>query len=150
MSLHFRILGDPKPKQSARHSANSGVIRSWQPKEVVNATAHIKQQVIQQLPKDFEIYDGVPLNVVITFTFVKPKSIKKNVVEKITKPDLDNLQKLLLDAMQGIVYTNDAHIIALQSYKIFGDTPLTFVSIYERPLTNDNLGQIKDNSTSER
>lgn len=150
MSLHFTILGDPKPKQSARHSANSGIVRSWQPKEVVNATAHIKQQIIQQLPKDFEIYDGVPLSVTITFTFIKPKSIKKNIIAKITKPDLDNLQKLLLDSMQGIVYTNDAHIIALTSYKDFGAAPQTFVSIHERPLTDDNLGQIKDNSAPKR
>ena len=90
MSLHFRILGDPKPKQSARHSANSGVIRSWQPKEVVNATAHIKQQVIQQLPKDFEIYDY--FNLVRFLAFSKNKVVEFMKEKQINAIDKDSFK----------------------------------------------------------
>jgi Holliday junction resolvase RusA-like endonuclease len=127
--LQFTILGEPIPKQSARHSVNNGKIHSWQPPVVTNAVAHIRQQLIDQLPQDFIPYNNQPLSISITFYFIKPQSTRKNVNEKITKPDLDNLQKLVLDAMQGIVYHNDANIVKLYSYKTFGEKAKTTIFV---------------------
>lgn len=35
------------------------------------------------------------------------------------KPDLDNLLKFVLDAMEGIVYANDSHITSINSTKSY-------------------------------
>jgi len=43
---------------------------------------------------------------------------------KTTKPDLDNLEKMLWDAMEGIVFINDSLICEKHNViKTYGDTP---------------------------
>ena len=37
------------------------------------------------------------------------------------KPDLDNYEKAILDALEGIVYTNDSLVVEKHSRKLFGD-----------------------------
>ena len=65
-----------------------------------------------------------------TLTKKEKELIKTNLVyPKTTKPDLDNLQKLVLDAMQGVVYTNDATIYNLSSIKMYGNIPRVSICI---------------------
>jgi Holliday junction resolvase len=78
-----------------------------------------------------------PLKAEIKFFIPRPKShFKKNCVRSISnlvphatskkhvsKPDVDNMVKLVLDAMQGVVYRNDSHIdtvIATKAYDNVG------------------------------
>ena len=134
-TLNFEILGEPTPKQSARHAVNNGRITSWQPAKIKNQTAFIRDAITQQLPEDFIPFNGVPLFVKIHFLFVKPKSIRKGTTQKTTKPDVDNLMKLVLDAMQGIVYLNDANIVELTGVKEFSliDRPATLIFVAQLP-----------------
>ena len=62
-----------------------------------------------------------PLTVVLEFHRARPMSTKKSVTEPITRPDLGNLSKGLLDALQGIVYRDDAQIVELLERKRFAD-----------------------------
>lgn len=61
--------------------------------------------------------EGRPFSTSMFFYYAPPKSwTKKKLLElnqkgtmlKATKPDLDNLEKAILDAMNGIVYDDDA------------------------------------------
>lgn len=82
-----------------------------------------------QLPKGFEIWKNKPLVIEsLKYTFPYKKSEKKSVVKqglevpKMTKPDLtDNLNKALLDALEGLVFDNDSRIYKIQnSEKVYG------------------------------
>lgn len=56
----------------------------------------------------------------------KLELIKKVVVPKTTKPDIDNLQKAVLDGMNGVVFADDALVSRISAEKAysyaFGDS----------------------------
>ena len=133
--LKFELHGNPKPKQSARHSVGpDGHIRSWQSSEVVNEMNNIRYSITQQLPEGFiPINTGIRIN--LWFKFEVPKTYERKFAKleqeslflapffKTTKPDIDNLQKMVLDAMQGVVFTNDALIYSLSATKVLDRKP---------------------------
>ena len=116
MILKFVILGEPIPKQSARFT-KSGF--AFQPKKIVTAKDNIRTQIINQLPSGFKMISE-PLAILnLKFVFSPPQSLKKwqkeilngdSLLIKTTKPDLDNLEKMLYDAMESVVYDNDSKI----------------------------------------
>ena len=59
----------------------------------------------------------------LDFVYRLPKSVKKDARYKITKPDLDNLQKSVLDGLNNICYEDDRQIVKIDCQKIYGDTP---------------------------
>ncbi len=140
--IYLKILGIPKPKQSARFASmrmgNKNIIRSYQNKDVKEKERNIQFDVNQQLPKGFIPYDCA-LEVGVSFVFAPTSSFSKNKLKQLdsgvklykkTKPDLtDNLMKALFDAMEGIVYVNDSRICKVKSEKIYGRIPMITVVI---------------------
>ena len=72
--------------------------------------------------------EGAPVAVSLLFYYEPPTSwskrrklevIEKGAVPKFTKPDTDNLEKAVLDGMNGIVYKDDALISTLVSSKLY-------------------------------
>ncbi len=117
MRLKLVILGEPIPKQSARFTKQGF---AFQPKKIVTGKDNIRTQIIQQLPNKFKMIT-TPIEIVeLGFYFSPIKSLKAidkkaikdgYLVVKPTKPDLDNLEKMLYDAMESVVYDNDSKII---------------------------------------
>lgn len=70
-------------------------------------------------------YGGPPLDepvcVGLVFTLVRPKSSKRITAD--VKPDLDNLQKSVLDALEGVIYECDSRIVSVLARKQYGDSP---------------------------
>ena len=67
------------------------------------------------------------LSVDITFYFPKPKSRKKYPYPSV-KPDIENCTKSVIDALEGMIYTNDSRIVDLNIRKRYGD-PKTIIKI---------------------
>lgn len=66
-----------------------------------------------------------PVNVIITHVKPRPKShtiAQKAIPWATTKPDLDNIAKVVLDAMNGIVYSDDSRVAVLSLGKFYGDS----------------------------
>ncbi len=80
-----------------------------------------------------------PLHVTMTFTFALPVSRPKwqqkdpYKVKHTSKPDIDNLQKLVLDALNrsGRFWRDDAQIVTVWAGKEYGPAPQTRVVIQE-------------------
>lgn len=137
-ALSIEILGIPSSKQSARfriqNVAGKMSVRSYQKQNVVDKEKSIAMIVQSQLPKNFIPFD-CPLSVEVTYVFPPPKSLLKNerdavnkgmLVYKSTKPDLtDNLNKMMADSLDGIVYVNDSRIAKFSAMKVYGLNPRT-------------------------
>lgn len=63
-----------------------------------------------------------PLGVVLVFARRRPVRIPRGLPYPITRPDVGNLSKGLLDALQGIVYRDDAQIVELLERKRFAES----------------------------
>jgi Holliday junction resolvase RusA-like endonuclease len=66
-----------------------------------------------------------PVTVVLAFSMPMPKSQRHvRAGQPHTKrPDLDNLEKLVLDALNGVAYADDSQVWSKSSRKEYGETP---------------------------
>lgn len=81
----------------------------------------------------------MPLTVDIVFYMPIPKSVSKKQRKKISegrirhtkKPDIDNLIKSVLDALNGLAYKDDSQIVKVTAIKQYAETGSTELTIRE-------------------
>ena len=120
----IKIMGDPVAKGRPRFGIAGKFVSTYTPaktkKEEKKVIAEIKKQYSEEPMKG-------ALGVWITFYFAIPKSYTKKKCEELKhneflhtkKPDCDNLAKLYLDAMNGLVYEDDSQIQQLHLRKFY-------------------------------
>jgi crossover junction endodeoxyribonuclease RusA len=74
---------------------------------------------------------GTPVRVAIDFFFNRPPSLKKAIVDKVSKPDVDKLARSVLDALTGVAYDDDSQVIDLHVTKNFGSPARAEISVEE-------------------
>ena len=143
-TLKFQILGIPVPKQSMK--VTKGGIK-YQPKKITNAARNIRAQIANQLPRGFEPFDK-HLRIYYRFVFPYTSDISKRKrnsgikLWKDKKPDIDNLQKLINDAMEGVVFVRDAQICSIRAEKFMDSVPRVDVEV---SLLNGGLKKNREN-----
>jgi Holliday junction resolvase RusA-like endonuclease len=115
MTLSFTILGTPLAKQGDRTFRRGNFIGHYQPKVVLNYCDSVRCQVAQAMMNaGISVIDGA-VELILRFYFSKPKSRQRKAtagidLKKTTRPDLDNLEKALLDGLKGILFRDDAQV----------------------------------------
>ena len=140
MNLILRIRKQPIPKQSFRYANGHG----YTPAPVKAYCETVTAQILNQLPEDFQMFVNpieVSIRHIYTYTNDAKKLIKKRsanaggdnpLLVKATRPDVtDNLNKGLIDAMQGLIFLDDALIWNFHAVKMFGEAPMSIVEIKE-------------------
>lgn len=118
--IEFEVTGTPAPKGSMK--AFRGKFRPIITHD--NKRTKPWQRAITRACKramarhSVEIYDGA-VAVEATFTFTRPKSVRREHAQ--TKPDLDKLQRVIGDALEGVLLTNDSRIVEWQVRKQYGE-----------------------------
>jgi Holliday junction resolvase RusA-like endonuclease len=101
--MNFIIPIEPMGKQTVRVTRN-GTFNGTK-------TRHAMREIAESIRGQ---YKGEPLDcplcVVITAWRTRPKTRAKDVWAD-TKPDYDNIEKLLGDALEGILWVNDSRIV---------------------------------------
>ena len=107
----------PVAKQSFRSTKNG---HAYLPKQVVNFRKNFQSQLIKSIGNPAHVlYSGTPLEVYICFVFeTKNKRLLNQ--PKITRPDVDNLAKAVLDGMKDIVFDDDSFVVSLSCFKRWG------------------------------
>lgn len=84
-----------------------------------DATAEAMQIIRQEWGDRTGAPAGVPVTVRILTTRPMPKSRPKKIVTEpdVYKPDADNIAKLVLDALNGIAWSDDTQVTGLYVYK---------------------------------
>lgn len=92
-----------------------------------------------------------PVALDITFFMPIPKSTSKTkkkqmengLISHMCKPDLDNLQKFIIDCMNGLVFKDDAQIVEIRAKKIYANKTGTLVRLF--PLANTETSLLYEN-----
>ena len=121
MSITFTVAGEPVPQPRPRVSTRGGFARAYVPKQ---HPVHAYRQSLAAAARDAGLSEsGEPLNVVIDAVFERPKShMRKSGVKadapRLPRPDVDNLAKAVLDALQDVIGddTNVARLVVEKSY----------------------------------
>ncbi len=131
MALTFSVPGDPVPQPRPRVSTRGGFARAYVPKD---HAIHAYRQAIAVAAREAGLTaTGEPLNVVIDAVFARPKShLRKAGVKPdaplLPRPDVDNIAKAVLDALQDVA-GDDTHVARLVVEKTYGLEARTTVRI---------------------
>lgn len=126
MRVKFTIKGNPVPKGRPRV-----VMKGRYPVTYTPEKTRIWEEYVQvsSLPyKPIEFMEG-PLRMKLRFIFVKPKSAKREYPN--IKPDIDNLAKSIMDALEGVFYKNDSQVVDEVLSKRYGNVAMVKVEIEE-------------------
>lgn len=137
IQLYFEIK--PLAKQSFRFTQSG---RKYLDSDVVDYKNIIRFLARQQIPKDYKLLTEA-VHVEALFCYKRPNSFKKAqktaidelgyIYWKPTKPDIDNLQKGTLDALNGIIWSDDAVVSEVTARKCWSDKNEIMIRITELP-----------------
>lgn len=51
-----------------------------------------------------------------------------------TKPDVDKLERAVLDALTGVLWADDSQVVVLSADKVYAPTPMTLVTVQAPPV----------------
>lgn len=133
--MTFTIPGVPVGKARARTFYNSkmGKMQSITPEKTMNYENLVRYQFQQAGGK----LTKLPVKVIVKAYLPIPSTIPKKVklqalsgnVVPTSKPDNDNIEKIIFDALNGFAYNDDTQIAENHTYKYYSDEPCVDVTI---------------------
>mgnify|MGYP004666351575 CR=1 FL=1 len=124
----FRVPGKPHGKARAKTVRNrsTGNSHSYTPESDLLYENYIKNQFLNHA-KGFYLERGKPVSLSIIARFLPPKSTSKkrqlDMLEgremPLKKPDMDNIVKVVADALNGVAYHDDTQIAMVVAMKVY-------------------------------
>lgn len=142
--FYIEIEGNPVPW------ARPGIARLKSSNVVYDKQKREKEMARWQVSSQFkEAPIKTPILLDITFRLPIPESassaikieMQNNVLMHDRKPDIDNLCKFILDAMNGLVYADDRQINVLYARKTYSNHPSTLIRI--KPFTHNSSNEFE-------
>lgn len=134
-SISFTYLGEPKAQTRPRATRVGGGIRMYDQSSDIKSS--LANAVIMQLGKDFRPLTG-SLSFELKFYRSYPKSFSKKkqilaemgILRPNKKPDIDNYEKLVYDAIKGILYHDDGLVVKSVSEKFYSIKPRVEITVW--------------------
>lgn len=128
--MELTIYG--KPQGKGRPRFNYFNRHAYTPEKTERYESDIKWAYLQKYSEDDKFIDRA-IKIEIRAYFERNKGEQKKrltTIFYIKKPDCDNIAKIVLDALNGLAYDDDARVTNLQVYKRYGE-PRLEISITE-------------------
>jgi crossover junction endodeoxyribonuclease RusA len=137
----IRVVGTPAPQGSHRAFVNRRTGRAVVTDDSP-ATRPWRTDVRAAAMEAMERPMTGPIMLRLLFLFVRPKAhrgkgglLPSAPRHKVTRPDLDKVQRSTLDALTGIAYLDDAQVVAIFASKAWADIDMPGAVITIEPLT---------------
>ena len=132
----FTIKGQPMGKQRPKFSTFGGYIKTYTPKETVNYETLVKLSYQQQCKEYFgesQIYMFIKAYYQIPKSYSKKKANEclSGNLRPTTKPDCDNIAKIIADSLNGVSFADDKQIVDMRIEKYYAIEPKVVVEIGE-------------------
>jgi Holliday junction resolvase RusA-like endonuclease len=135
--LTYSVEGNPIGKSRPKFARRGNFVSTYTPTKTRDYESVIKD-VAQKAMGSNELLE-TPLTVAIYITVPIPQSYSKKRTEAclsgsekpIKKPDIDNIAKCFLDAMNGAVYHDDSQVLTLHITKVYGTVGMVEVMVRE-------------------
>ena len=132
MAITFSVPGDPVPQPRPRITVRGSHGHAYTPSD---HPIHAYRAAIAAAARAAGAgVHGDPVRMVIDFVFARPKShmrktgIAKN-APQLPRPDIDNLEKAVLDALNGVAWEDDTQVACVTKEKSYGTEARTTVRI---------------------
>ena len=143
MIVDLCILGEPLGKQRPRYSAYNGIVRTYTPQKTINYESLIAHEYNEKYGKLLFEHD-IPIKLVVKAYYPLSKSdfgkkgLNKSGKSKIdmgycpNKNDIDNVIKIVMDALNSICFYDDRQVVEIVASKNWTqDTPRLEIQISE-------------------
>lgn len=125
--MRFDITIKPHAKARPRAGRNGAIYTPATSREFETTfRAEIEKQ-------DFTPINEGPIKCEILFFYRRPKTSPDHAFYRAKKPDIDNLVKAVMDAINGVLFTDDAQISMLSAAKLY-DSERDFIVLTLEPL----------------
>ena len=127
MEVVFEVPGEPRGKGRPRftktgHPYTDSETRAYENKIV----AYYRKQL-----GAFRWPDSAFVSVQVTACYPIPKSatkaataaMREGTMLPLRKPDIDNVMKIVLDALNGVAYKDDSRVVRVEAQKVYSDIP---------------------------
>ena len=143
MIIQLIVPGQPMGKQRARTRtvntlAGKSFVMSYTPKKTLNYETYIKELFIIKYPRFKPLEGALSVDLKAYLDIPKSKSkkqkelMRQHKIMPTTRPDVDNIFKTFLDALQGgVAFKNDSQVVAVRSAKFYSETPRVEIIISE-------------------
>ena len=134
MRFKLKMIPPTATAQQKGECVRAGYIHHYKKRNVAAAEAILRDALLPYVPEE-PITDR-PIWLVVTWMFPYPKSAKKHkpgwARMKITRPDTDNLNKMLKDVMTDMGFWKDDALICMEYIqKMYSDEPGIRVGVYD-------------------
>lgn len=128
----FRVLGEPVAKARPRFNSKTRV--AYTNSKTTKAENSIKVEYLKNGGERKENYTGtVKVRMLFVFPIRKSWSKKKQKAmlnkSHTIKPDLDNLEKTVLDALNGLAFKDDSQVCLVTKEKFWSNEAYTEIKI---------------------
>ena len=128
MGLRFEVPGEPRGKGRPRFNRNTGSAYTD------SETRAYEDKIVAYYRKSFKGFrwpDSTFISVVVTAHYPIPKRATKAAVAAMQaktllpsrKPDIDNVLKVVLDALNGVAYKDDSRVVSVAAKKVYSFEP---------------------------
>lgn len=137
--MRIEVYGQPQGKQRARVCVRGNFARAYTPEKTASYENLINLSYIQALKGAPSPYWDKPVRISILAIYQIPKSFsKKRTAEALdglirpqVKPDIDNVIKVVCDALNKVAYKDDTQVVAIIANKRYGIEPMLEIDIDE-------------------
>ena len=135
MKYEFEVIGDIKGKARPRMNTITGV--TYTPNNTKDYENLIRQYFKVKYPRFTPLENRVKVDIKAYFKIPKNTSKKNtelmlnNTIGPAKKPDIDNITKVVLDALNKMAFKDDNQITKIEVEKFYGDTEKIIVGLEE-------------------
>lgn len=136
--MEFEIVGAPVGKRRPKFSTIHGYAQAVKPKEDIFYENLVKLCFQQAKPSDYDLFDkAVKMTICAYFSVPKSFSNKRRSealegnISPLTKPDVDNIAKIICDALNNVAYKDDTQIVELTIIKKYAVEPKVKITLSE-------------------
>lgn len=137
MAIEFTVLGEAVAQGRPRAGkTRTGRTVLYDPAKSRNFKEYVRLVASQNAPESL-LTGPLRVRVIVyretlkSFSKRKRELAESRLIRPITKPDLDNHAKSVLDSLNGIVYKDDSQIVDLTVSKYYSEKPRVEVRIEE-------------------
>ena len=139
-SVSFHVPGKPQGKARARtfYNASAGKHMSMTPESTVLYENLIKTMYIRAA-KGCKFERDTPVTLCIVARYMPAKSTSKKKMQQmlngeilpLKKPDMDNIVKVIADALNSVAYQDDSQVVFVKAKKVYSAVEGVDVTIKE-------------------
>jgi Holliday junction resolvase RusA-like endonuclease len=136
-TVYFVVYGNPVGKGRPRATSRGGFVRMYTDAKTLGFESAVADEARIAM-REWQAFD-TPIQLQLSAYYPIPKSWSKKKrqmamdgeIHPQVKPDLDNVMKAVLDAMNGVVYVDDSQVINMVATKRYSSDPRVEVYLHE-------------------